>query len=231
MLLTMNELIFLGYVLCVSTASLIALRLGKEGLTALFCVQAVLLNLFVTKLITLFGFTATASDALAVGITLSLNLLQEYYQKSAVQKAIWIGFFSSLFYTALTLFHGAYVSAPTDIASACFQLLLAPMPRIVLASLGVYLLVQHIGAALYGYLKQIWHTRFFVARNYGTLAFTQLIDTVLFSFLGLYGINESFSSISTLFDIIIVSYIIKLVVIIIAVPFVRLAKNLTIIQP
>ncbi len=89
----MNELIFLGYILAVSSAALLALRFGKEGLIGLICVQAVLVNLFVTKQISLFGFTATASDAMAVGITLTLNILQEYFQKATALKAIWISFF------------------------------------------------------------------------------------------------------------------------------------------
>ncbi len=71
----LNELIFLSYICVVSGASLIALALGKEALIALICLQAVLVNFFVTKQITLFGLTATASDALAVGTTLALNLL------------------------------------------------------------------------------------------------------------------------------------------------------------
>ncbi len=221
----MNELIFLGYILAVSSAALAALRFGKEGLIGLICVQAVLVNLFVTKQITLLGFTATASDAMAVGITLNLNLLQEYYQKATAIKAIWISFFCAIFYTVMSLFHLAYTPAATDISSALFQGLLSPMPRLVAASLISYLVAQYTDTILYGILKERFGKRYFVLRNYGTLGFTQLLDTVLFSFLGLYGINESFSNLSTLFDIMLVSYIIKVLVIIIAVPYVRFART------
>ncbi len=227
----MNEILFLCYITVVSVATLIALRFGKEGLTALVCLQAVLINFFVTKQITLFSMTATASDALAVGSTLALNLLQEYYQRPAAQKAIWISFIAALFYTIITVLHLAYIPAPTDASNSCFVQLLQPMPRIVLASLVVYLVVQHIDSALYGFLKEKTHNRYFIVRNYGTLAFTQLIDTVLFSFLGLWGINESFSTLRTLFDIIFVSYIIKILVIILAVPFIRFTKNLGVLHP
>lgn len=220
-----NELIFLTYIFLVSVANLYALALGKEALTSLICVQVVLVNFFVTKQITLFGLAATASDALAVGATLGLNLLQEYYQLPAARKAIWISFFCSLFYTAISFLHLAYTPAATDISSSAFNLLLAPMPRIILASLSVYVLVQYVDSALYAFFKKRFEG-FFILRNYGSLAISQFLDTVLFSFLGLYGINESFSSISTLFDIILVSYIIKLLVIILAVPFVRIAKSL-----
>jgi len=63
-----NELIFLGYILTVSTATLVALRLGKEYLMGLIGSMVILANLFVLKKITLFGFTATASDAHSEGI-------------------------------------------------------------------------------------------------------------------------------------------------------------------
>jgi len=220
-----NELIFLSYLGLVSISALYALRLGKEGLTGLICVQVILLNLFVTKQITLFGLTATASDALAVGATLTLNLLQEYYQKPAARRAIWISFFCSLFYIALSFLHLAYIPAASDASQAAFIQLLRPMPRIIIASLGVYLLVQYFDSALYAYLRSSWKNKFFVIRNYSSLALSQLLDTILFTFIGLYGINESFSSVSTLFDIIFVSYIIKLLAILITVPFIRMAKG------
>ena len=225
-----NELIFVAYVLTVSSASLIALMLGKEALVGLICVQAVLVNFLVVKQITLFGLTATASDALAVGATLSLNMLQEYYNKTAARKAIWISFFCALFYTVISLFHRAYTPAVTDVSQEAFDLLLGPMPRIVIASLSVYLFVQYIDSALYAYLRHKLEGGYFVIRNYSSLAISQLIDTILFSFLGLYGINESFSNIRTIFDIILVSYIIKLLVIILAVPFVRAVKHHLVIK-
>lgn len=227
----LNEFIFVGYVITVSGASLIALSLGKEALTALICLQAVLVNFFVTKQITLFGLTATASDALAVGTTLALNLLQEYYHKTAARKAIWLSFFCSLFYTLISLFHLGYTPATTDTSAEAFDILLAPMPRIVIASLTVYLSVQYIDSALYGYLRAKLQDQHFILRNYGSLAVSQFIDTVLFSFLGLYGINESFSNLKTIIDIILISYIIKLLVIGIAVPFVRATKTLFRLEP
>ena len=100
----MNELIFIGYIVIVSVASLIAARFGKEALIALISVEALLLNIFVLKQITLFGLTATAADALAVGSSLALNLFQEQYDKKTAQKAIWISFFCALSSIRLSLY-------------------------------------------------------------------------------------------------------------------------------
>lgn len=220
----MNELIFIAYVLTVSTAALVALRIGKSALIGLICVQCILVNLFVTKEIVLFGFTATASDALAVGITLSLNLLQEFFGKYTARKTIWISFAGSIFYTVLTMLHLAYKPGITDVSQSAFETLLRPMPRIVVASLFVYIIVQYLDSYLFGYLSQRFKHKHFILRNYASTAISQLVDTVLFSFLGLYCLNQNFCKLSTIVQIIVVSYIIKLLVILIAGPYLALSK-------
>jgi queuosine precursor transporter len=209
----------------ISCATIGALWLGKEALIGLICVEAVLVNLFVSKTILLFGLTATASDALAVGIALALNTLQEYYHKPLTQKAIAISFACALFYVVITLLHLAYIPAPTDSSNHYFQALLQPMPRIIFASLATYLLVQYLECYLYGTLCTLWQNRFFIIRNYTSVAVTQLLDTILFTFLGLYKLNESFSSWNTLLQIIVVSYTVKLLALSIGAPFLGFTKK------
>ena len=221
----MNELILLAYCFIVATGALGALRFGKEGLIGFICVQVILVNLFVLKQISLFGYTATAADALAVGITLSLNILQEYYSRETALSAIWISFYCAVLYALLSLFHLAYIPALSDTTHTLFKTLLLPMPRIVFASLLTFLIVQYLDTQLYFVLKKNLDGRYFVLRNYGSLFLTQFLDTLLFTFLGLYGTTESLSNFSTLFDIIKVSSIIKAVVIIVTVPYVRCARS------
>lgn len=93
------------------------------------------------------------------------------------------------------------------------------MPRIVIASFSVYLFVQMLDYYLYGLLKKIYNEKHLVLRNYFSIALCQLIDTVLFSFLGLYGLVEN------VWHIIFISYTIKLMSIIIATPFVSLSRT------
>ena len=227
----MNEMIFLFYILVLSSAALFALSQGKEALIAFICLITVLMNLFVLKQIRLFSFTATASDALAVSATLSLNLLQEYYNKQTALWAIWLSFCGAIFYTLISLLHLSYAPAVTDCSQEAFIALLNPMPRIIIASLASYLIAQYIDTYLYSYFKKYTQGRYFILRNYGSLAISQLFDTVLFAIIGLYKLNESFNSIFTIVDIILVSYSIKLIAIGIAVPYVRLARTLKVFQP
>lgn len=222
----MNELLFVAYIFIIAATHLTALFYGKEALIGLTCIQAILVNIFVTKQIILVGLTASASDALAVGISLSLNLLQEYYSKEVAKRALFISFLGCLFYIATVLLTLAYSPAPTDTASVHLEALCRPVPRLVVASLITYGIVQYIDLFLYASLKRLFGTRFFMLKNYSSLIIVQFIDTFLFSFLGLYGINKSFSSLETLLQIGITSYIIKLIVIAIIVPFIAGTKTL-----
>lgn len=226
----MNELIFAGYTLTISAFAIITLRYAQEALIAYIALLTVLINLFVTKEITLFGLSATASDAFAVGITLSLNLLQEYFGKAKAQRAIWISFMCSFMYTVFSLFHIAYKAGPHDVVSHCFDILLYPMPRIVMASLVVFLVVQNLDCQLYSYMRKRFSNAFLI-RNYSSIAITQLLDTILFSFLGLYGINPAYSNLRTIFQIIIISYTIKVAAIILTAPIVALTKRIIKIKP
>jgi len=215
-----NEIIFTAHTIVIGLSTLIALRLGKSALVAFICAQCILANLFVIKQTTLFGLTATCADAFTVGATLGLNLLQEYFGKEEAKKAIISNFFLLVFYTIISQIHLLYQPATVDTTQIHFAPLLGLMPRIVVASFSVYLLVQLMDYYLYGILKKIYHDKYLVLRNYFSIAFCQLVDTILFSFFGLYGLVEN------VWHIIFISYAIKLVSILIATPFVAFSRKL-----
>ncbi|MFC1845533.1 queuosine precursor transporter [Candidatus Dependentiae bacterium] len=216
----MNELIFLAQTLFVSTACLAATRLGKEALVALICLLGVLSNLFVIKQITLFGLHVTAADAFSVGALLGLNLLQEYFGKGIAKKTVWICFFILLLYTGFAQIHLWFLPSLWDTAHPHFQSLFQFAPRITTASLLVYLFVQHLDRYLYAKLQDRFGQSYLLTRNYILLMFSQLVDTVLFSFLGLWGIVESVT------HVIVISYLVKLVAIFVATPFVKLSATM-----
>ena len=216
----MNELLFIFHTIVISISALIALYLGQAALVAFVCLQCVLANLFVVKQITLFGFSATCADAFTVGAVLGLNLLQEYFGRAITRTCIWINFFLLIFYAIVSQIHLAYVPNAYDTMQEYFIPILSVMPRIVIASFIVYFIAQWTDYALYGFLKRALGDRHLVLRNYVSIAFTQLLDTVLFSFLGLYGIIEN------IWQVIFISYVIKLVAIGIATPFVLFSKKI-----
>ena len=216
----MNEYIFIAHTLIIAAFALGSLALGRAALVAFVCICCIIANLFVVKQITLFGLTATCADAFTVGATIGLNLLQEYFGKEIAKKTIWVNFFLLIFYAIISQIHLLYLPNSADITQQHFMPLLSLMPRIVIASFMVYLLTQMTDYYLYGILKRKFNNQYIIIRNYASIAFCQLLDTVLFSFLGLYGIIED------IWQVIIISYVIKLMSIIIATPFVGFSRTI-----
>src|SRR6266404_4949965 len=186
----MNELIFALHTIIIAMFSLGALALGQSALVAFVCSCCVLANLFVVKQITLFGLTATCADAFTVGATIGLNLLQEYFGKEIAKRTIWINFCLLIFYAIVSQIHLIYIPHTADSMHLHFMPLLNLMPRIVVASFSVYLISQMADYYLYGLLKKAFQNRYIILRNYSSIILCQLLDTVLFSFLGLYGIID-----------------------------------------
>jgi uncharacterized integral membrane protein (TIGR00697 family) len=203
----MNEFIFFAQTLLIVFFSIAALKLGKSVLVAWVAIQAFLANIFVLKQITLFGFDVTASDAFAIGGLLGLNFLQEYYGKPEAKKASWICFFFMVFFVTISQLHLLYLPNEYDFSQSAFHTLLSLSPRLFIASISTFAIVQQIDLRCFGLLRKKFSHFHLPARMALTLIFTQFLDTCLFSFLGLYGVVPS------LVSIIFLSFTIKLIVI------------------
>jgi uncharacterized integral membrane protein (TIGR00697 family) len=203
----MNELIFFAQITVLLGFTLGAHKLGKEALVAWVCILAFIANLFVLKQITLFGLNVTASDAFAIGSLLGLNLIQEYYGRDDAQKTTWVCFFLMLFFALVAKLHLLYLPNSFDESQAAFMTLLNPALRLFIASLSVFFIVQQIDIRFFVFLKNRLPKVSFPIRAGIALTLSQFLDTVLFSFAGLYGIVESVT------EIILFSFAIKMIVI------------------
>ncbi len=216
----MNELLFLFHALVICTTLLASIKIGKQALITFVAVQAICANLFVLKAISLLGLTATGADAYIIGALLGSQLLQEFYGKQAAQLAIWLSFGFALFYVIMSQIHIGYLPHVCDTSQIHYQAILQHMPRIIGASVVVYFIAQQFDYYLYGWLKSIWHSKFLVLRNLVSTGLSQAIDTVLFGFLGLYGLVDN------IIQIMLVSYALKIIVLLIATPFIGFAKKM-----
>ena len=115
--------------------------------------------------------------------------------------------------------HLLYVPSLLDGTQASFKTIFSSSLRIVISSIAVYYVVQKLDVEIFSFVKRVFGGKFLPARLLCSLLFSQLIDTVLFSFLGLYGLVES------LLDIIVMSYLVKCVVIASSSTFVATAKR------
>lgn len=202
-----NELLFFIQVFGTVVIAFAALQLGSVALTTWVTVQALIANLFVLKQINLFGFDVTAADSYAIGSFVGLNFLQEYFGKEKAQEATKICFFFLLFFAVISRLHLLYEPSVYDSTQAAFHVLLSPAPRLFIASLGTFFIVQRVDILFFSFLRRNFSRLGFSVRMGISLIVMQLLDTVLFSVTGLYG------SVISLMDIILVSFLIKIIAI------------------
>lgn len=214
-----NELIFTLHVGTISLATLMFGKLGKEALTAYISLLFVVANIFVIKQIELFGWQVTSADAFIVGISFGINLLQEFWGKESARIAILISFSCSLFYMIVTQFIILYTPSSYDASHQSLTNIMAYTLRITSASFISYLITQFCDMHIYGWIKKATNSKYFLLRNYFALGSSQLLDTILFSVLGLWGI------VSNLGHIMIMSYAIKIIAIAMTTPFLIIAKK------
>lgn len=203
----MNELIFFLQTLLIVGFVLGAFRLGKEALITWVAIQALIANLFVLKQITLFGLDVTASDAFAIGSLLGLNFLQEYFSQEEANRATKICFFFMFFFALVSQLHLIYTPSSYDTTHSAFLTLLTLSPRLLIASMSVFFIVQQIDIRFFAFLKKTFPAVSFAWRAAIALIVSQFLDTFLFSFAGLYGV------VASVFDIIAMSFLIKIIVI------------------
>lgn len=218
-MVSMNESLFALHLLLLIGISLGMLRAGREALITWIALQAILANLFVLKQMEFFGFTITCSDLFAVGGILGLNLLQEFFGPQSAKQATRICFLCMLIFALMSQMHLLYHPSPMDTAQLSYQTLLSPAPRLLIASLLTFLIVQQLDLRLFAKLRlRLSHWPLWL-RNGTTLTLSQGLDTLLFSSLGLYGLVTHLS------DIILMSFCIKLLIISGLTPISLLAKK------
>jgi len=214
-----NELLFLAHTVCILISLLVALRFGKEAMASIVAMLLVLGNLFVLKQIGLFGLSATCGDAFAIGGTLGVQLLQEFYGTKIARMSIGISFGALVFFGFMSWFQLLYTPSAFDCQHVHYLSILGVAPRIIAASLTAYVAGQLFNTYAFAFLDRLLKGRFFVLRSMSVMVGAQVLDTLLFSFLGLYGLVYSITS------IIIISLAVKSFAGICAVPFVACVRR------
>lgn len=215
----MNEYIFLIHLLTVLFFTILSLRLGRSALGMWVCIQALCANIFVLKQIELFGFQVTCSDVFAIGSLLGLNLIQEHYGSSKAQKIISHCFYFLIFFAILSQIHLLYTPSAYDATHKAYETILAPTPRLLFASLLTFFLTQKVDLYLYAKFKAFLPSYGFALRTFFSLLISQLLDTIFFTLIGLYGLVHS------LCDMIFLSFLIKAFIITIFFPLTHLCKK------
>ena len=201
---------------------------GKDGLLAFSVIATLLANIEVLILVRAFGIEMTLGNVLFASTFLIPDILSENHGKKDANRAVLISTLCSVVFIVLSQIWILYTPSENDWASGAFKTIFSSTPRIVCASLIVYLVSQLADVWLYhkwwdwcrkhfdDERKGLW------IRNNGSTLISQLLNTFLYTFLAFYGTYE----ISTLISIFISSYLIFIITSLLDTPFVYWCRKI-----
>lgn len=201
---------------------------GKNGLLAFNVLATLLANIEVLLLVKAFGVEMTLGNVMFASTFLITDILSENHSRKDANRAVVISTFCSLIFIAISQMWLLYTPGENDWASGAFHTIFSSTPRIVCASLLVYLISQLTDVWLYHKWWEWCRKRFgdekkgLWIRNNGSTMVSQLLNTLLYTFFAFYGTYD----IKTLMSIFISSYIIYIITSLLDTPFVYWCRNI-----
>lgn len=222
-----NELLIItSFIIIYGCAILFYRFFGKGGLLAFNVVATILANIEVLLIVDAFGVEMTLGNVLFASTFLITDVLSENHGKKEANRAVIISTACSILFIILSQMWLLYTPGKSDWASESFNTIFSSTPRIVCASLLVYLISQLTDVWLYHKWWDWCRKRFgdsrkgLWIRNNGSTMISQLLNTLLYTFFAFYGTYP----IETLFSIFASSYIIYFIISILDTPFVYLCR-------
>ena len=177
---------------------------GKGGLLAFNVLATLLANIEVLMLVHAFGVEMTLGNVLFASTFLITDILSENHSRKDANRAVIISTACSIIFIALTQMWLLYTPSENDWASGAIHTIFKSTPRIVCASLGVYLISQLTDVWLY-HKWWAWSRKRFGdsrrglwIRNNGSTMISQFLNTVLYTFFAFYG-TYSFQTLVSIF--------------------------------
>ena len=217
--MTINDLLFIPQCITVALFALAATRIGANALTAFVAVCWILGNLLVTKQVTIFGLDVIATDCFAVGSSLAITLLSDYFGKKNAQQSLIVGWLCSAFFVTMSLLHLAFVPNQFDSTQPHFYAILQYVPRIVIASATISLVSMNLNIAIFQKLGLFLPGWSFARKSMISLCVSHFVDTALFAFFALYGTVHSIT------NVILFSFTVKCIAVFISLPTVHLLRR------
>lgn len=201
---------------------------GKNGLLAFNVLATLLANIEVLLLVKAFGVEMTLGNVMFASTFLITDIMSENHSRKDANRAVVISTFCSLVFIAISQMWLLYTPGENDWASGAFHTIFSSTPRIVCASLLVYLISQLTDVWLYHKWWAWCRKRFgdekkgLWIRNNGSTMISQLLNTLLYTFFAFYGTYDM----KTLMSIFISSYIIYFITSLLDTPFVYWCRNI-----
>lgn len=224
-----NEILIISsFIFIYGSITLFYRFFGKNGLLAFNVMATLLANIEVMLLVYAFGIEMTLGNVLFASTFLITDILSENHGAKEANKAVLISTLCSVVFIVISQTWLLYTPSVNDWASSSFKTIFAATPRIVVASLVVYLISQLTDVWLYHKWWNWCRKRFsdnkkgLWIRNNGSTMISQLINTGLYTFLAFFGTYET----STLLSIFISTYAIYFVISLLDTPFIYWCRNI-----
>lgn len=201
---------------------------GLTGLCAYTAFAAITANIEVLITIEAFGMEQTLGNVLFAANFLITDIISELYGKKEANRAVYIGAGASAFFVLISQLWLMYTPGPNDWAMDSIRTLFAITPRLMLASLSVYIISQRLDVTLYHFWWGLTSrkgdkTSFLWLRNNGSTLISQFVNAILFNVFAFYGVYDT----PTLISIILSSYLIFIATSLLDTPFVYWARRIT----
>lgn len=228
-----NEVIWLIFAIVNFIGITIFYKLfGKTGLFVWIGFGTVIANIQVLKPIEMFGLNATLGNIMYGTLFLATDSLGEKYGHKTAKKAVWLGFITLI--AMVVIMQLALVFEPSqnpdnkdfalDVQNS-FELIFGLLPRIALGSLIAYIISQLFDVYFFQKIKEKFDgDRFLWLRNNGSTLVSQAIDTLIFVTIAFLGHPDY--PLPIWVDILITTYIIKVMVAALDTPFIYLIKKI-----
>jgi len=189
-----NELLILvSFVVIYGGVVLFYRFFGKNGLLAFNITATLLANIEVLLLVRAFGIEMTLGNVLFASTFLITDILSENHGRKEANRSVIISTLCSVLFIMISQLWLLYTPSEHDWANRAFHTIFSSTPRIVFASLAVYLISQLTDVWLYhkwwDWCKKHFGdaTKGLWIRNNGSTLISQFLNTILYTFLAFYG--------------------------------------------
>ena len=224
-----NEiLIIISFLIIYGGVMLFYRFFGKNGLIAFNVVATILANIEVLLLVNAFGVEMTLGNVLFASTFLITDIMSENHSRKDANRAVISSTLWSVFFDLISQMWLLYTPSGNDWASGAFHTIFSSTPRIVCASLVVYLISQLTDVWLYHKWWDWCKRRFgdeskgLWIRNNGSTMISQLLNTMLYTLFAFYGTY----SFQTLISIFASSYVIYVITSLLDTPFVYWCRKI-----
>ncbi|HMB61352.1 MAG TPA: queuosine precursor transporter [Xanthomonadales bacterium] len=207
--------------------AVLAYRLfGRVGLYGVIIFSLMLANIMGPRLTVIIGLQTSMGVILYSSIFFATDLLSEKYGRREAQRAVMLGFYTSIAMVLMTQLSMLYLPSQrpdtADFAASVYDATVTLFnftPRFVFGSLFAYLVSQSFDVWIFHRIREAMKGRHLWFRNLVSTLLSQLIDTLVYGLVVWWGLVE----LSTALQLAAAKYVFKFLIAAIDTPFIYLA--------